>query len=126
MNGNAVYWQPMASRSNVLVCQPGDPWDPCDLVNMFAAGVWGVDPESGIPFTGGFNVEHWRIEDAGQQSVEEKMITGGAEWRGTDRTLQNFDQADRSEFLPVVVFHMGVDPVSRACQRCETIVGTPV
>lgn len=126
MGGEPLFFQPIASRQNVLICQPDNPFDPRDLVNMFEAGVWGIDPVSGVQWTGTFNVEHWRIEDAGLQSIEAKMIAGGAgDWRGTERTLQHFDQEDRSEVLPVVVFHTQVDPVTRVCQSCGRTAGTP-
>ncbi len=121
-----VIWQPLGHRRNVLLCTEGDPFEPTDLVNMFAEGVWGTNPETGVQWTGTFNVEHWRLEDAFKEGVSAKMVASGAgSWRGTGRTLQEFDRGDTSEVLPVVVFHSAVDPETRVCQSCGRTAGTP-
>lgn len=117
MPGDGVYFAPMESRSNILVCQKGDPFDPVDLANMFIKGIITVD-NRGVSPIGTVWVEHWRIEDAWRQSVTEKMVAGGGSWRGTTRTMQKFDKNDVTENLPVVVFHTEVDPETWMCASC--------
>ena len=112
-----VRFAPMASRSNILLCQKGDPFDPVDLANMFEAGIISID-NRGVSPIGTISVEHWRIEDAQRQSVYEQIARDGGSWRGTTRTMQNFDRNDMTESLPVVVFHTEVDPTTWLCGSC--------
>jgi len=91
---------------------------------MFARGILTINPRHGASEVGTITVEHWRLEDAAMQSVEARMIEGGGDWRGTERTLEKFDQREMTENLPVVVFHTGVDPVTRVCENCGRTAGS--
>lgn len=55
-----------------------------------------------IPLVGIINVDHWATGD---------WIEAEADW-------------PRGGELNIVVFHADVDPVTRVCQACSTVVGT--
>ena len=83
-----------------ITCIHGDPWKPIDDL----ANVW----DKQIVHTkevGSFTVDHWRVQD--------RILA-----------LQNPPKRYHGE-VHVTVWHADVDPVTRQCDACGWIVGTP-
>ena len=85
-----------------LVCLAGDKWTPNDLDRVLAER-----PPDGEPVET-FLVDHWRIED---QVLA--LADGGA------------NVAITAGVARVLVFHAGVEPDTRQCENCGTVVGKP-
>lgn len=83
-----------------MTCSRALRWDPADLANL-------MEPEVLARITGGFSVDHWRVEDRLLAALD----VGGLRVPG---------------MVYVRVWHEGVDIVTRRCDRCGTMVGTGV
>lgn len=97
----------MGRHEALVYCITGAPWSPIDhLANVHDAILVRDSADDDPARVWTFNVEHWRMQDRIWATVEGALA------------------ADGHGAVRVTVLHADVDPVTRTCQACETVVGS--
>lgn len=97
----------MGQHEALVHCITGAPWNPVDhLANVHEAILIRETADADPSRVWTFNVEHWRMQDRTWATVDAALLP------------------DSHGAVRVTVLHADVDPRTRKCQACGTVVGS--